>query len=88
MTEGTSSNLRSKEYISADFPSVRKVDWRQVAQSRVQWRVLVNTVTKLRIPENAGISLLDDNLLAYHEGLCSMELVRDELSAESPQRLH
>jgi hypothetical protein len=57
------------------------VDRRQVAQGRLQWRVLVNTVTKFQIPENAGISLLDENLLAYHEGLCSMELVRDELTA-------
>jgi len=35
-----------------------------------------------------GISLLNENLLAYHEGLCSTGLVRDELTAESLQRLH
>jgi hypothetical protein len=53
--DGRSKHRRicGQQYISADFSSVRKVDWRQVAQGRVQLRALVNTVTILRVPENA-----------------------------------
>jgi hypothetical protein len=29
-------------------------DWIQVAQDRDQWRVLVKTVTNLRVPQKAG----------------------------------
>jgi hypothetical protein len=30
------------------------MDWIDVAQDRNQWRALVNTVMKLRVPQNAG----------------------------------
>jgi hypothetical protein len=30
------------------------VDWIDMAQDRGQWRALVNTVLKLRVPQNAG----------------------------------
>jgi hypothetical protein len=30
------------------------IDWIDLAQKRDQWRSLVNTVTKLRVPQNAG----------------------------------
>jgi hypothetical protein len=30
------------------------MDWIELAQGRDQWRVPVNTVMNLRIPENAG----------------------------------
>jgi hypothetical protein len=33
------------------------VDWIDMAQDRDQWRVLVNTVLILRVPQNAGKSL-------------------------------
>jgi hypothetical protein len=30
------------------------MDWIDMAQDRVQWRTLVNTVMNLRVPQNAG----------------------------------
>jgi hypothetical protein len=38
--------LREREWIG--------VDWSDLAQDRGQWRALVNTVMKLRVPLNAG----------------------------------
>jgi hypothetical protein len=30
------------------------VDWIPLAQDRIQWRALVNTVMKLRVPQKSG----------------------------------
>jgi hypothetical protein len=30
------------------------MDWIDLAQDRVQWRTLVNTVMNLRVPQNVG----------------------------------
>jgi hypothetical protein len=35
----------------------------------------VNAVMNLQVPQNAEISLLDEDLLASQEGLCYMELL-------------
>jgi hypothetical protein len=51
------------------------MDWIALTQDRDGWQELVNVVINLRVPQNAGISLLDEDLLASQEGLCSMELV-------------
>jgi hypothetical protein len=32
----------------------RGMDWTELAQDRDRWRVLVNTVMNLRVPQNAG----------------------------------
>jgi hypothetical protein len=34
----------------------------------------VNVVMSLQVPQNAGIPLLDEDLLASQEGLCAMQL--------------
>ena len=52
----------------------RDVDWIDLAQDRDIWRVLVNAVTKLRLPQNEG-NFFTEELFAFQEGLCSMELV-------------
>jgi hypothetical protein len=41
--------IRRKDKIGRDG-----VDWIELAQGRDQWRALVNTVMKLRVPKNAG----------------------------------
>ena len=51
------------------------MDWIALAQNRDRWQELVIAVKNLRVPQNTGISLLDEDLLASQEGLCSMELV-------------
>jgi len=48
------------------------MDWIELARDRNSWGALVNTVMKLRVPENTGISGLAENQLVSQEGLCSM----------------
>jgi hypothetical protein len=50
------------------------VDWIKVAQDRVQWQALVNTVLKLLLPYKVGISLPAERRSISEEGFCSMKL--------------
>ena len=50
------------------------MDWIAVAQDRDGWQELVNAVMSLQVPQNAGIALLDEEMLASQEGLCAMQL--------------
>jgi hypothetical protein len=52
---------------------MRGMDWIQLAQFRDMWQALVNAVMNLRVPQNAGISLLAENRLVSQEGFCSTE---------------
>jgi hypothetical protein len=45
------------------------VEWIQLAQDKVQWRVLVNKVTNFRVPQKV------ERPSALQEKLCSMQLV-------------
>jgi len=50
------------------------MDWIDQVQDRERWRVLVNAVMKLRVPESAGNFLTSvENRLASQEGLRSMQ---------------
>jgi hypothetical protein len=51
------------------------MDWIALAEDRDGCQELVNAVMNLRVPQNVGISLLDEDLLASQEGRCSMESV-------------
>ena len=56
------------------------LEWNDLARDRGKWRALVNVVMKLRVPWNAGIYWLTEDLLASQEVLCSMELVTKVVS--------
>ena len=56
----------------------RTVAWIHVAQDRVQWwGALVNIVINNSIPQNTGNFLLDDEILAPLDGICSTKLNTD-----------
>jgi hypothetical protein len=49
-------------------------DWMELAQDGDRWRALVSTIKNLRVPQNAGIFLVNcENWSASQEGLCFME---------------
>jgi hypothetical protein len=48
--------------------------WIRVAQQRLQWRVLVNTVMNLPVPEKTGNSLIAGWLVISQDWVSSMEL--------------
>jgi hypothetical protein len=54
---------------------MKNIDWIDMAQDRNRWRTLVNAVMNLRVHKMRGIFRIAEDLLASHEGLCSMELV-------------
>jgi hypothetical protein len=41
------------------------VDWSHVAQARIQWRALVNTVMNLRTPLHAGTFLTSLEIVSF-----------------------
>jgi hypothetical protein len=48
------------------------VDWIHLAQGRVQWQALVNTVMSLWFPQMAS-NVLANLIISFSGGLCSME---------------
>ena len=51
------------------------MDWIDLAQDRDRGRTLVNVLITLRVPQNTGNFVTDENRLVSQEGLCSMEYV-------------
>jgi hypothetical protein len=54
---------------------VNVVDWIGVAQDRYRWRALVNSVMKLRVPQNAGNYRVAAQVVASRAVLSFTELV-------------
>ena len=50
------------------------------AQYRNRWLALVNAVMNLRVHKMRGVFRIAEDLLASHEGLCSMEFVSELVS--------
>jgi hypothetical protein len=48
--------------------------WTHVVQTMNQWCPFVNTLMKLRVLQDAGISRLSERLLVSQAELCSLEL--------------
>jgi hypothetical protein len=65
---------REVDDIEIDFRELEwcGVNWIDLAQERDQWRALVNTVIKLRVPKILGNSRVAEKLAASQEKLSSM----------------
>jgi hypothetical protein len=51
------------------------MSWVNLAQARDKWRVLVNMVTNVYVPQNVGNFSTSTEILLSQERLCSRELV-------------
>jgi hypothetical protein len=56
------------------------VDWIHLAQYRVQWRAVVNTVMKLRVQWIRNIYSIDKKLLVSQVRLSSLDLLHKTLN--------
>jgi len=88
--ETTSRSRRRWKYnIKIDL----KIRWKGVnlidpAQNRDRWRALVNEVMNFRVAKKMqGISRLNEKLLAFKEGLCSMDEWRKKYSERKRARV-
>jgi hypothetical protein len=54
---------------------MKDISWIDMAQDRDRWRDLLNAAMNFGVHKMRGIFRIVEDLLASHEGLCSMELV-------------